>query len=57
MKDIDAEYDVESNDLVDLLGEAVAEGYVTCRECGLPIEVDTCNCPECGWFNKASDHI
>lgn len=47
-------YDVESNKLEDLLGEAVYEGFITCRDCGLHIEVTTEKCPECGWENKAS---
>ena len=46
--------DIDSNDVGELLKEAVFKGYVTCRDCGLHIEVTTENCPECGWFNKAS---
>lgn len=51
------DYDVESNELNDLLGECVVEGFITCRECGLHIDCETKNCPECGWENPVSEMI
>lgn len=51
------DYDVESDDLRDVLGECVYEGFVTCRECGLHIDCETVKCPECGWENPVSEMI
>lgn len=48
-------FDVESDDLQDVLGECVLEGRVTCRGCGLLLDCDTDHCPECGWHNPARD--
>jgi hypothetical protein len=54
---MDCNFDVEKDTLYDVLAECALDGIVTCRNCGLTLDCDTPECPECGWKNKASEVI
>lgn len=46
-------YNVESEKIEDILCEFAIEGWVTCRGCGLLLDLHTEKCPECKWKNPA----